>query len=538
MVVTSSSWFMVAEGGSRISRQKFQQVVQQQFSPAAKAERDGGEYWDALCHTTTAYQGKTYHVDPLFVLAMFGHESTYGNAGMARTTKSWGNTRPPSFGAHEVGQIPQYIDGKLNGFFSQYASWLDGCISTAARLLSPDWKYAGWGRRTIRSIFDYPQDPTVVWAPAGDYNNPASYLRSVLDTMNTYGDLVGIADLPPPTVDISSFTPPQIVQQWFSPNGVSYLGEPMTMWGVCVHETGNTSSGAEAQQNVNYMRSAACISRQASWHSTVGLEIIETIPDDRQGFHASDGGGPGNTHFMGIEGVMCYPTDSEEFQTVLMNHAWYCAKKLREKGLPLSIIPRNEVYSSGVTLAQHNSFARDRKDCPEFYRDTPGKWDLFMSYANAFYQSGSQSLVDAGLYLPNNPFGSVPFKAGFKDFVQTQASARYGQDQTAAILSIFGYPKREEYAADDGCVYQPTERWVLQYTPGNAVPFDIVCLPRDAVVPPPSGQRRTDTGTGAAVSGVLPEEQMLSATAPAFPPDQLDGTLLVDGDGEQSGVAS
>ncbi len=211
-------------------------------------------------------------------------------------------------------------------------------------------------------------------------------------------------DVPVPPIDISGFLPPRIEQQWFAPNGKSYLGEPMVMHGVCIHQTGNTSPTAEAQQNVNYMKSAACIAREASWHATVGLEVvIETIPDDRQAFHASDGDGPGNTHFFAIEGVMCYKTGTAMFRRVMQNHAWYAAKKLRDNGF----VPRWTGTAAG-TIAQHNTFARDQKNCPQMYRDA-GLWSEFLRYVEAFYVEAGQMPPPAPtdpnvLYVPETGF--------------------------------------------------------------------------------------------------------------------------------------
>lgn len=182
-------------------------------------------------------------------------------------------------------------------------------------------------------------------------------------------------------VDISQYIPPQIQDQWFPANGVSYKAAPMVAWGVCVHQTGNPSPGAEAQQNVNYMSSAACIARLASWHATVGKDvIIRTIPVTRQAQHASDGDGPGNSHFYAIEGVMCYPVGTPEFDRVLQNHAWMTAKVLRESNIPFS-----HTGDKNGTIGQHNYFARDGKNCPQFYRDNPAQWRRFLEFAQAFY---------------------------------------------------------------------------------------------------------------------------------------------------------
>jgi len=165
--ITADSPFKSAP---RISRARFAQVVRERANPGVVAERDPGAYWQVCVDAG---------VDPLFILAMFNHESSMGKAGVAVTTHSWGNTRTPNFGATPIGSIP----GRT-GIFPVWRDWLDGCISTVARLVAPSWVYAE--RTAIREIFDHPSGK--VWAPAGDLNSPAGYLRAMLDFMNQYAD--------------------------------------------------------------------------------------------------------------------------------------------------------------------------------------------------------------------------------------------------------------------------------------------------------------------------------------------------------------
>src|SRR3990167_3758149 len=101
--------------GNRISRDAFRLVLDINAALPVIQERDASEYYDAIVATG---------VDPLFILAMFEHESQMGHAGVARVTHSWGNTRKPSFGAVPVGETPG-----ASGTFPIFATWLDGCIS-------------------------------------------------------------------------------------------------------------------------------------------------------------------------------------------------------------------------------------------------------------------------------------------------------------------------------------------------------------------------------------------------------------------------
>jgi hypothetical protein len=184
MPITPDDPFLVRPDEVRISREQFRAVMRQMAAPAVLDERDPREYYDAILAELTE-DGRC--ADPLLILAKFNKESTMGKSGMARTTHSWGNTRKPDFGPAPIGEETQFINGVENGAFSTYANWLDGCRSTCARLVAKNHVYAS--RRSIREIYEHPSNR--VWAPAEDFNNPAGYLRAVIDFMNAHADRDG-----------------------------------------------------------------------------------------------------------------------------------------------------------------------------------------------------------------------------------------------------------------------------------------------------------------------------------------------------------
>lgn len=98
---------------------------------------------------------------PAFLLAMFHHESSFGQFGSAVETHSWGNTRPPAIGAKTTGVTARN--------FSIFANWDDGGVSTVAR-----WNdYPPYfGKNTVREII-----PT--WAPPIE-NSTERYIAAVL----------------------------------------------------------------------------------------------------------------------------------------------------------------------------------------------------------------------------------------------------------------------------------------------------------------------------------------------------------------------
>lgn len=179
----------------RISIDRFGQLLRERANPAVIAERNPDEYYQAIV---------SYGVDPLFILAMFAKESSMGKEGVAFTSKSWGNTRAPNFGAIPTGDMP----GRT-GRFPTWATWMDGLRSTCARLVTSDWYYA-FEQRNIGEVFRDPHYPNrnpnkpmrapipreenhpIEWAPAGDLNSPTGYLAFMLKFMNDHADMEGV----------------------------------------------------------------------------------------------------------------------------------------------------------------------------------------------------------------------------------------------------------------------------------------------------------------------------------------------------------
>ena len=98
-----------------------------------------------------------FHIDDVYALAFFLHESSFGTAGVARFTRSLGNIICSGYATCFQG-------------FRSYASWQVGAWDWFRLLAS---EYLPRGLSTVQAIVP-------VYAPASDGNNPASYIAAVL----------------------------------------------------------------------------------------------------------------------------------------------------------------------------------------------------------------------------------------------------------------------------------------------------------------------------------------------------------------------
>ncbi|HVB21871.1 MAG TPA: hypothetical protein VNG51_08005 [Ktedonobacteraceae bacterium] len=105
----------------------------------------------------------SFHIDDVFALAFFWHESQFGRLGVAAVTRSVGN----------IVCTPGY--SSCVGRFRSYASWQAGCLDWF-RLLATE--YLPRGLSTVEQIVP-------VYAPASE-NNVAAYIASVLVAVKTW----------------------------------------------------------------------------------------------------------------------------------------------------------------------------------------------------------------------------------------------------------------------------------------------------------------------------------------------------------------
>jgi len=115
---------------------------------------------------------------------------------------------------------------------------------------------------------------------------------------------------------------------------------------ITVHQTGNTSKGADAGAHARLQANGN--SRSASWHYQVDdKEIIQSFSDNAQCWHAGDGRGTGNLNSIGIE--LCINSDGD-YKKTLENGAELVRHLMAKYNIPI------------INVKQHNHWSG--KNCP------------------------------------------------------------------------------------------------------------------------------------------------------------------------------
>lgn len=133
---------------------------------------------------------------------------------------------------------------------------------------------------------------------------------------------------------------------------------------ITIHDTANSSKGADALAHARYLKGDRAAALPVSWHYTIDdKHIMQHLPIDEIGWHAGDGrNGPGNRTSIGIE--ICENADGDRARAEA-NAAALVVVLLQQLGL------------GADRVVQHNRWTG--KNCPRVLRSRPDGWKLFIA---------------------------------------------------------------------------------------------------------------------------------------------------------------
>lgn len=108
---------------------------------------------------------------------------------------------------------------------------------------------------------------------------------------------------------------------------------------IVVH---NTANDASARNEISYMISN---NNQVSFHYAIDdIEVVQGLPENRNGWHAGDGNGKGNREGIAIE--ICYSkSGGTRFINAEKLASKFIAQLLKEKGWGISEVTKHQDYS-------------------------------------------------------------------------------------------------------------------------------------------------------------------------------------------------
>ncbi|MDY7044027.1 N-acetylmuramoyl-L-alanine amidase [Virgibacillus sp. M23] len=137
---------------------------------------------------------------------------------------------------------------------------------------------------------------------------------------------------------------PKIIQDFIPKSQTNQRpGHSMKPRYLTVHNTANSSKGANAEMHSRYLHNGAG-GRVVVWHYTVDdKEIYQHIPTNENGWHAGDGErGAGNRQSIGIE--ICENSDGD-FNKAIKNAQWLIKKLMKEHNIPIERVVPHKYWS-------------------------------------------------------------------------------------------------------------------------------------------------------------------------------------------------
>ena len=164
-----------------------------------------------------------------------------------------------------------------------------------------------------------------------------------------------------------AFAKLNIIQDLIPAGNSNRPGTRITPAKITIHNTDNTSPGANAAAHARYQKGADARARSVSWHFTVDdTAVFQSLPTNEKGFHA--GTAAGNNTSIGIE--------------ICMHPEMNVAAGYERAALLSAVMAMQLGISVATGIVQHNSWSG--KHCPRVLRDKPNGWNDFLTQVRNF----------------------------------------------------------------------------------------------------------------------------------------------------------
>ena len=175
------------------------------------------------------------------------------------------------------------------------------------------------------------------------------------------------------------------IKQKFIPGGsVARSGYLLAPRYITIHNTANTSRGANAASHATYLQNSGKNS-SVSYHYVVDdKEVYQLLPDNEVAWHAGDGlYGTGNRQSLAIE--ICENSDGDLLKATDLT-VELTAYLMKKYNIPLS------------NVVQHNHWSG--KNCPNRIRKgEPYDWNTFLNKVQAIYNGTTASIPNTNTGL-------------------------------------------------------------------------------------------------------------------------------------------
>src|SRR5690625_1726862 len=235
----------------------------------------------------------------------------------------------------------------------------------------------------------------------------------------------------------------KVKQQLITSNSRTY-GRNNKKQYVTVHQTGNTSKGANAQAHANLQTNGNV--RQASWHYQVDdKQAIQSFDHNDQCWHAGDGRGPGNLNSIAVE--ICINSDGD-YKKAVKNGAELVAKILKDEGLTSKDVRQHYDWSKknwpaqirvgkeGITWAEFLKMVEDEPKKANGSTYSVKKGDTLSAIAKKYGTTVAKLVKDNGTKNPNLINVGQKIKIGSKPVNKNVTS--YKGDSIVDYLNLSG----------------------------------------------------------------------------------------------------